>query len=305
MTTTIFITLISSLLHAFWNFRSRNSSADLFHYLRCSFIGILLFGIPAFLYRNSFSLFNIETFAITALSGVFQTIYFRGLTGVYKKGELSAAYPLFRAVPVILILFLSNLLEGRALSTLTVFGIVITATGSFLIPLPLKNSPAGWKRWAVLTALGTTGYTLAGSRAISLLRTSYEATGIGTEAGFLFQFVFLETLFTLLFLFGLLSADNKRTLKPLPDLHSAFSKLLQSLPSAVAMHLTWFLILTAISLSGNPAIVSAFRQSGIVFAAVLGFVLLKEKIGRWKIIGLFFITSGLIICMVEKILNKG
>ena len=75
-----------------------------------------------------------QAFALLVLTGVFQAVYYLGLSGAYRTGHISIAYPLVRSLPVVLVA-IANLLLGRSqqLSVQALFGMLLITLGGLLL----------------------------------------------------------------------------------------------------------------------------------------------------------------------------
>ena len=51
----------------------------------------------------------------------------------------------------------------------------------------------------------------------------------------------------------------------------------------------------AFSLSNHASYIVALRECSVILASILGFVVLKEKPTKQKIIGIILITAGLVL----------
>jgi drug/metabolite transporter (DMT)-like permease len=98
---------------------------------------------------------------------------------------MSVAYPLVCALPVILVVVITVVLNlGKPLSLVGVVGILAVAFGCLLLPLRslrqvhLRNYSTACCLLAGLAALGTTGYTLVDNLALLDLRS---APGFGLD----------------------------------------------------------------------------------------------------------------------------
>src|SRR5690606_36665537 len=112
-----------------------------------------------------------------AASGFCEAIYITGLAGAYARGNLSVNYALVRAIPVILIPVAAWLLgRGPLLTGQGLVGMGLVAGGCLLLPLTRWQGlhPRAWwqpaTRFAILGAIGTTGYTLFDDHSLRTLR---------------------------------------------------------------------------------------------------------------------------------------
>jgi drug/metabolite transporter (DMT)-like permease len=112
-----------------------------------------------------------------AATGFFEALYYASLAKAYKFGEMSLAYPLARAFPILIVAAASALLgKGERLSSLALTGMLLVFFGCVLMPLEnparvrLRDYANLATGLALLAALGTAGYSMVDDRALRLLR---------------------------------------------------------------------------------------------------------------------------------------
>ncbi|MFC1997757.1 EamA family transporter [Chloroflexota bacterium] len=291
----IFLVTTSALIHALWNLLGKRQNPSAAFFLIASFFATLVVLPILYLYRSSLSLLPHSLWGLLAFTGVFQTIYYLGLTGAYRHGDISTAYPLLRAVPVILVTLLSiqwNI--GKPLNPLGVAGIVLIVLGCLILPLPslrgvqLKAYLNPCCLLALLAALGTTGYTMIDNQALAIMSGLPQfPTGNAT-----LLFVALQTAVTTLILafYTIIIPSERAQVKG--TWNNGWSK------AALAGFLitgTYGLVLLAMNYANNVSYIAAFRQLSIPLAAMLGFIVQKEPATQPKLVGIALVFSGLII----------
>lgn len=291
----IFLVTTSALIHAIWNLLSKRQNPSAAFFLIASFFAALVVLPIPFLYRSSLSLLPLSLWGLLAITGVFQTIYYLGLTGAYRHGDISIAYPLLRAVPVILVTMLSALwMIGKPISSLGVAGIALIVLGCLILPLPsfrgvqLKAYLNPCCLLALLAAFGTTGYTLVDNQALAIMRGLPQIpTGNGT-----LLFIALETVVTtlLLAIYTIIIPSERAQLKGAWNNGWGRAALTGFLITG-----TYGLVLLAMNYANNVSYIAAFRQLSIPLAAMLGFMVQKEPATQPKLVGIILVFSGLII----------
>ena len=291
----IVLVTTSALVHATWNLlgKRQNPSAGFFLIASIS-AGLALLPV-LFFYRSSLPLLPLSLWWLLGITGIFQTIYYLGLAGAYRHGDISMAYPLLRAVPVILVTILSTIYQiGKSLSPTGIVGIILIVLGCLILPLPSLHG-IQWRAYinpccllALLAALGTAGYTLTDNRALEILRGFPQLpTGNAT-----LLFIALETIATILVL-----AIYTTTI---PAERARFRETWREGRGKAAMTGflitgTYGLVLLAMNYATNVSYIAAFRQLSIPLAAMLGFVVQKEPATQPKVLGITLVFSGLII----------
>jgi hypothetical protein len=104
--------LLSTLLHASWNLLAHARRDDTTLFVRANLIvGLVGLG-PVLWLQFTGDPFPPAIWPLLLATGLFQAIYFLGLTMGYRAGEFSIVYPVARALPV-LALALLDILRGR------------------------------------------------------------------------------------------------------------------------------------------------------------------------------------------------
>jgi drug/metabolite transporter (DMT)-like permease len=293
--TAVLLVSLSAGLHALWNLvgKRRNPSAAFF--LVSAACAALLTLPLLFIYWAVLGQVLLAIWGQLLLTGLCQAVYYVGLAGAYRRGELSVAYPLVRALPVLLIALISLGL-GKTFNLPGLLGILAVAGGCLLVPLPsfaAFNRRAylnGGTGLAVLAALGTTGYTLIDSQALAILR-DLPAAGLDRISSTLL-FLALENLVTALLLAGYvwLIADERRQLSSLSQ-----RDWLTAAGTGILITAAYGLVLASMSFVTNVSYIAAFRQLSIPLGATLGFLIQKEPATPPRLVGIGVLVLGLVL----------
>ena len=230
------------------------------------------------------------------MTGLCEAIYFVSLSAAYRSGDLTIAYPLARAAPVIIVTLVSFLFgQGGQISNQCIAGIIlISAAVSFypfiislisvlkiisILPAFLPFAPA----------LGTVGYSMIDFKALQLLRETPDinlgAVGIGIS------YVAIEFFIAALWLV-LITVTNKRGRN---DLRQVFHNSLRpAVLTGVSFLVPYSLVLIAMAHVTNVSYVVAFRQVSIPLGVIFGVIFLKEPRFYPKFIGTLIIFIGLV-----------
>ena len=253
-----------------------------------------------YIYRVALGQIPLVLWGLLLGTGLCQAVYYVGLAGAYRRGDLSVAYPLVRALPVLLIALISMGL-GKPFNLAGIMGILTVAGGCLLIPLPsftAFNRQAyltGSTGLAILAALGTTGYTLIDNHALALLR-SLPTAGLGLTGSTLL-FLALENQVTALLLGGYvwLSGDERLQLRSISR-----SGWLGATGTGVLITAAYGLVLAAMAFVTNVSYIAAFRQLSIPLGAALGFMIQKEPAAPPRLVGIGVLTLGLALITVAS-----
>ncbi len=232
-----------------------------------------------------------------AVTGASQAAYFTFLALAYRHGDISVVYPLARSFPIFVVL-IAGFGLGQWPSPLAWLGILLVAAGCFALPLErlgrarisLRSYANAAGFWALLTALGSSGYTVADDIGMDLV-VGREALGSPTGPVAALLYGYLEWVSTSLFLLLAVLALGRRG-----DIGRVFR---QERGPALLVGLmtfgTYLLILWAYSLSEKVAYVAALRQLSIVFGVLFGITLLREPGGLLRVGASVVIVSGLVL----------
>jgi len=215
-------------------------------------------------------------------AGMFQGLYFLGLSLGYRTGDFSMVYPLARGLPVVLVA-LSDLVLGNAPNLLGWLGIIFVTVGCAVLPLnSLRDFKLAHYRskavaFTLITAAATAGYSIADSAAAKAMPSSlYTALRYGMLELFL-SWAFYQLL---LVVFRVpqpaqQAIDWRRAVTIGALLFGAYS-----------------LVLWAYQLGSHPSYVVAMRQFSIVLGVIAGALFFRESAKRLRLVAALTITLG-------------
>jgi drug/metabolite transporter (DMT)-like permease len=213
-----------------------------------------------------------------AASTAIHVFYFFFLLRAYAHGDLSHVYPIARGLGPTLVAIFSDVLVGERVSPHEALGVGLVSLG--IIGLALGN---GWRGlggrgtvFAVLTGVTIAAYTVA------------DGTGVRSSGNALSYIVWLNiaqgpwVFVVALYLRrgALLSYLRLRWRR------GSAGGLIASIGYGIAI---WALSL------GTMAHVAALRETSVLFAALIGTLLLGEPFGRRRIVAAGIIVAGLIL----------
>lgn len=296
-TTAVFLILFSVFAHVGWNLigKRAHSTAALF---LGSVVVDLLFKIPILFWAWQFYVnLPAQVWIALVLTGLCQAIYFIGLAGAYRTGDLSLAYPLVRSIAPLLVA-LAAIPLGRAdqIGTLCTLGILLILAGGLALPmkrfreLRLENYVNACCGCALLAALGTAGYSLLDDFGLRILReqTSHSFTVWNA----VLVYVPAQAISTTSWLgFYVLLNPQERVRVP---------NILRTQKTVVALtgigfFIGYFPVLGALAYVSEVSYAVAFRQLSIPLGALLGVVFLREPGYRPKVVGAGLVFIGAMI----------
>ena len=283
------LVLLSALGHASWNFLLKRSlDQEAFLWCLLATASVLLAPVGVVLFWQ----FPIDSPAqgpgwwfVAATIGL-HFLYFVALGRGYAAADLSVVYPIARGLGLMLVPALAVVFLGESISIPAILGIVSVVAGIYFVALGgnlhlflrhpeviIKDSGT---RYAILTGLTIAAYAIV------------DKSGVAHVQPFLYMYLMILGTAAALAPYILLTrglAAVQRTWR------------LNQGPIIVAGLLTFAaygLVLTAFSLS-RVSYVAPAREVGIVIGVLMGIFLLKERIGRVRLLGSSFIILGLIL----------
>ncbi|MFO8065283.1 MAG: drug/metabolite transporter [Spirochaetota bacterium] len=303
----VLLVVVSALVHAGWNLLGKRDSSNGAYFCIAAATGTLVMLPLVVLWSEAVWQMPPAVWWYLIPTGLFQGLYFTGLAGAYRSGDLSVAYPVARAFPVLLVPIASALLgRGDSATLLALGGMVVVTVGLLVIPqrrlFHLSASPLGgtWMLYAFLAGLGTTGYSVIDDTALSLYRSGLAAEGqssAGAASGLAalqapviyaaFQSLSTAVVLAILSVVKLGPAGFAAEVRKTP--------LRSAVAAGIAIVAAYGLILIAYGFARDVSYVVAFRQLSLPLGTLLGVVLLGEKVNPARLAGTALIIAGLVL----------
>jgi len=288
----IFLILVSALLHSAWNFLSKKGNWPLVFFFWV-FLWGTLFYLPFFIAFGVFPSFLVHSppklWWLVISSGLFETVYFICLIEAYREGDLSLVYPISRSAPLFTQVW-ATLFIGEVLSGGGVLGIAFVMIGLFVISLkgaPPHSADSSSRHFmsrpyllALSAAVASSIYSVVDKVGVQILHPVFYLWLINLSMS-LYAGVYLLLRGTSSFLS--VWRDSKKEI----------------LIIAFLQNVGYLLVLMAMQMS-KVSYVVAFRQVGALFGAVMGIVLLKEGSWRARMAGVLILTFGLALIGLSK-----
>lgn len=246
------------MLHAVWNAIVK-TAVD-----RTTTLGLVALGhvLPGAVLICILPLPNAESWPFIALSTFVHFGYFYMLGRAYQHGDLSVVYPIARGIVPVLVSLWAWLLLGEVLPPLVWAGIALIMAGIFLSSW--KSLRSGVGRSALVLSLGTglciSVYSVVDGMGVRLS---------GNTLGYWAWGAFLH-----LFIAGFCGWRRQQVLRRLPIKIWAVG-----IAGGMVSMTAYGLVLYAKNFA-DLGVVSALRETSVVFATLIGFFVLKE--GNWK-----------------------
>jgi drug/metabolite transporter (DMT)-like permease len=267
------LVLFAALLHASWNAIIKSSPNTLLDTVTLTIAAALLSGV-ALLFLP---LPAAAAWPWLAASVVLHVCYFLLLGVVYRHGDLSHVYPLMRGVAPLLVALTGAVWLGETLSGTMWAGIGLICAG---ILLPVLRHPAVLAAratpLALVSALITAGYTLVDGSGTRLS---------GNPLSYCLWMFLLEAPPLVLAAWLV----HRRALWA----HAA-RRWRQATAGAFCVLGSYSIALWAM-VAAPIAAIAALRETSVLFAALIGCTLLKERLGVWRVTGAAIIAGGMVV----------
>ena len=294
-----FILILSSvLLHATWHFMVKKSKSGMAVMLPISFANLVMTLVFFVTAKVSYKDIPAEVFLMAMGGGASGVICNLGLVKAYRFSDVSLAYPLARALPVLFTTGITAILHiGKPLSAVGVLAMVIIFCGCVIMPLPdfssfkVKEYFNKSLPFIIIAALGTTGYTIFDSIGVKLFLKTFPELPVW-HGSLAYANLRESSLFIIMFTSLALVYRFK-----IPDLNS-FGKI-NLYCAGIFAGLAYALILAAMPFVTNVSYVQAFRQLSLPVGMFFGVIFLKEKCTAPRIVGVVLTLAGLFLSVLK------
>ena len=275
MDNTVFLfVLFSAVLHAVWNsmaskYKNKNVSipAIVYGHVPACIVAVIILPMP-----------SVESFPYIILSALIHQGYQNFLLTAYQTGKFTTVYPVARGFGPLVATVISIIFLGVYLKVFTLLSILLISAGVIFIGLFSKSV---LKNYKILYTSLTTGVFIGiysvvdgyGAR-ISMSAISYMS----------WVFIFSALFFPIVLKFRKQKNILKKTLnegKVIFWVGGFFS------------YVAYVITVWAFTKAPIP-MVSALRESSIIFAIFIGYFYLKEKISLYKIVSILLIFAGVL-----------
>jgi drug/metabolite transporter (DMT)-like permease len=284
----LILIIISTFMHAAWNISAKSRKEKrLFFRRMLGFVAAAGFlpAVASELYTESMPP---AAWLYCAGSGAFCGSYFYFLARSYESSDFTVAYPVARALPVLLIA-VGDALRGMPPTILASAGLLMVAAGCLLAPLEsfkeikLRRYFNKGSFFILLTAAGTVGYSL-------LDKIAQEAVSPGHASAFRYGYFFYLFTFLAYILYPVKHKTRENSTRV--NLRTPY------LCGAVAF-ISYSLILWAYQLTEQASYVVAFRQFSIVIGVLAGLHIFREKGMAVRLAGSLLLTAGLVLIAIK------
>jgi drug/metabolite transporter (DMT)-like permease len=225
-----------------------------------------------------------ESWPYLIASSIVSTGYWLFLNWAYQFGDLSHVYPFARGIAPLIVAVVSVGFLGEQLSPMGQIAVVLIGLG--VASLALTRGTAGFRdprpaTLAVVTGSFTAGYTII---------DAIGARSSGSAHGYMAWATLLTSILTAGCLYRL-----RR-----PREHSLGARSRRAgIAAGILSYITSWMIIWALTVA-PIALVSALRETGIVFAVIIGVVFLRERLSLLRLASIATTLIGTTVLKLSR-----
>jgi drug/metabolite transporter (DMT)-like permease len=273
MSPTVFsLVVLSAFVHATWNLLIKRASDK-----QLMTVAVAMFaGIAGLLALPFFPAPDPASWPFIAASGVVSVAYFLMLAATYRVADMSLAYPVIRGSAPLLVAFAGVALFREYLPAADWLAIIVISTGIFSMAMVKHDQGTKGLGLALLTAMMTAGTTLIDAEGARRSQSPPSYT---------------------LYIFAL--SGVLMTIWVAIARGSEFPRFIKrnwriSFPAGVGALCSYGIALWAMTLA-PVATVAALRETTVLFGAGLAWLVLKEQIGRPRLLAISGVAVGAVL----------
>lgn len=276
--TLFFAVLLAALLHAVWNALVKSRADRLLMLAAVNVVGSI-FGAVLVLSNAPPAP---ASWVYIALSALLHTGYYFFLIRAYEAGDLSHVYPIARGLAPLLVALGALVFAGETLDPRVAVGVALASCGIMSLAFDAET-PWHVDRRPVLFALGTSVFIAA--------YTVVDGIGVRYSGNALAYIGWLFLVDSWLLIGVALARRRGRVMS------FVRKQWLVGLGGGIASVVAYGLVIYAMN-SGAMAIVSALRETSVIFAALIGTFLLGEGVRRGRILAAMVVAIGVALAHV-------
>lgn len=271
----LLLVLFSAFIHAGWNALIKSAKINPLSAMAFMCMAGAIISLPLLFFTN---LPQNESYLYLILSGLVHIAYYLLVGYSYQHGNFSAVYPIFRGAAPLLTVIISGIYLQEWLDLSVYIGIITLIFGLVIISFnAFKNEALSFKSLnsALVLAGVVATYTVIDGMGVRMSQSP-------------FSYVLLTHIVNAVFMLPVIIFYIKpdiRTVSPL-----AWGKV--TLAGSLSV-LAYTIVLYAMTLA-PIGIVSALRETSVLFAALIGAIFLKEKLNLIHYVAAIFIVIGLL-----------
>lgn len=281
----VFLVLISAGMHAGWNLLVRDQRA--INMFMCITIVSLVVLLPLMLAAEMFAPPVLSVVPLNIFfGGALLAVYYFGMTRSYRGGDFTVAYPLARALPVLMVA-LAEVALGDPPTPLGWVGILLIALGSVVVPLQSLSEltlDRYWNLttvWILMAATGIAGYTVVDQAGLRQLPNGLT---------YAMRYAILEAVVGGVIYFVAVRLAREKIVLP-----RTTGEWKTPFVATFFVFASYSLILWAFQSDDRASYVIGLRQISIVIGVVAGAYLFRERGARLRIPAATVIAVGVVL----------
>lgn len=279
MTPTVFLAVIAAaMLHAVWNALVKGGADK-----RLNMAGVVIGHLPLALIALAIAPAPDPSSYPYLIAGVLLHFGYQWfLLESYKIGDLTQVYPIARGVAPLLVAAVSVVGLGVALSGMELLAVVVIAAG--ILSIAMVRGADGLRNSKATGMALATGCFIASYSLVDGLGARLSGSAIG-------YYAWLGTANAVIFA-GFMGLTTPRVLKELPN-----KGLKVFLIGGSASFLAYSFVIWAFT-HAPIALVTALRETSIIFALLIGVLLMGERLSLGKVLSTMITLIGVILLRV-------
>ena len=279
------LVLFSAILHAAWNFLSKDSGDRWAFFFAQGVLNIVLYA-PVFVWLWPGAVIEPIGWVWVAASALIHAAYAFYLLKSYDAGDLSVAYPLSRTAPVLVALW-DMVMSRRQLSAAGVVGAMLAGLGAVVLQLPALRARGG----RAVFGERVTRYSLITAVFIAVF-TIIDKQGVTHVDPFIYLYLISAGEFWVV--------GVRLGREVLPRARTELRVNARGvLFTALVGPFSYLLILWVLT-TAPASYVLGLRQMSIVFGVLLGRVVLGERETGYRLAGAAVIAAGSLLIATAR-----
>lgn len=282
----LLLVILASFIHASWNLLAKRAApagpAFVFAYNLVACVAYAPWVIWL-LIRGEGIVWTGMGVGFILASGLIHLAYSLCLQRGYQLADLSVVYPVARGTGPMLSTIGAVLILGETLSGRGGLGVVLVIAGIGLIAtqgdLSVFRRPGGQAgiRWGTTTGGLIACYTVVDAYAV-------KALGIAPV-----MLDWFSNLFRFFLLAPVILANPRRALRAMRG------HWLTAIGVGLLSPLSYILVLAALTSGAPLSLVAPMREMSMMIGALMGMVILREKVGKWRLAGCGVLLVGVVL----------
>lgn len=281
----LFLVVLASVFHAGWNLLAKRAASvgPVFVFAYNLIACVAYAPWVLYLLAQGRIIWTSAGIGFVLLSGVIHLAYSLCLQRGYQVADLSVVYPIARGTGPMLSSIGAFLILGETPSGTGLLGLALVVAGLLLIAtqgrLAAFTRPGGQAgvRWGTATGGLIAGYTVV---------DAYAVKALGIAPVVLDWFSNLLRFFLLL---PLVLTNPRRAME------SMRGHWWTAIGVGLLSPLSYILVLAALTGGAPLSLVAPMREMSMMVVALMGMLILREKVGPWRLAGCGVLVAGVIL----------